>query len=78
MTKLVPNYNLAPTDFDRPLESGEGITRTSAPHARHFRFTITFVHARPLRTTILATSRSEAEKFARTRHQTLISLHHAA
>lgn len=70
----VPNYSLARTDLDRPVREGEGITRTSAKHSRLYGVAIWFSSTRPLRCTIRATSRAQAEEFARNRHPTLTRL----
>lgn len=48
---------------------GEGISRTSDPHARLWPVTVTFTTgSRPMSTTIRALSAGQAEEFARNRH----------
>jgi hypothetical protein len=68
------DYSRPLTDFDRPQAEGPGITRTEAAHARLYSLRITFSLARPLTTTIRATSQAQAERFARNRHPTLTGL----
>jgi hypothetical protein len=62
---------------DPCLNSGEGITRTTNPRAQLYQFEVRMDRLRPLRGTISATSRKQAEQFARARHPnaTQITVH---
>jgi hypothetical protein len=56
------------TTDEQSAQSGEGITRTSAPSAKFWPVLIKFGGGRPMRATIKATSKDEALQFARNRH----------
>lgn len=54
---------------DDPCQSaGEGITRTSEPGARFWPMEVCWPGRRPMRCTIRATSRQQAQQFASARH----------
>ena len=69
-----PSYVFPLTDMDAPLSSGEGITRTSAKVTRLYSMAVWFQADKPMRTSIRAISKKQAESFARARHPTLTRL----
>ena len=70
----VTSYMLPPTEHDQPIASGEGLTRTSATITHLYHLMIWFGASKPMRATIRATTKREAELFARNRHPTLTRL----
>jgi|688.fasta_scaffold420588_3 hypothetical protein len=55
-------------DDDPCLSAGEGITRTTNPRATLWPFEARFPQGRPMRGTIRATGKQQAERFAQNRH----------
>ena len=53
---------------DPCLSAGEGITRTSNPRATLWPFEARFPQGRPMRGTIRATGKQQAQQFAQKRH----------
>jgi hypothetical protein len=62
------------TTEERNAQSGEGITRTSAPGAKFWPVLIKFGGGTPMKATIKATSKDEALQFARNRHPNASSI----
>jgi hypothetical protein len=55
-------------DDDPCLSAGEGITRTTNPRATLWPFEARFPQGRPMRGTIRATGKQQAQQFAQNRH----------
>jgi hypothetical protein len=60
------NYMLLSTD-EHPI-AGEGITRTADPGARLWPYRVMFPGNRPMRGSVLAASKRQAEQFLLARH----------
>jgi hypothetical protein len=73
----VANYMLPVQEFDRPLATGDGITRTTATHTQLYHLLIWFSATKTMRCSIRASSKAQAEQFARNRHPTLSRLEFA-
>ena len=61
------NYKLLSRD-ETLVESGEGITMTAQPGARLWPYQVMFPGNRPMRGSVPAVSKREAERFLRARH----------
>jgi len=64
---LPMNYGLLTRD-ETHVETGEGITMTTEPGAKLWPYRVVFPGNRPMRGSIRAASRRQAERFLRARH----------
>lgn len=68
------SYLLPMADATEPVNTGEGITRTSSKHSRLFAVRVHFQYAKPLTDSIRAMSKAQAKTFAKNRYPTQVKI----
>ena len=68
------SYFMFCADSDQPTAQGEGLTRTASNAAVLFRYRVRLQGNSPLRGTIRAEDRQQAEKFLTNRHPNLTTI----
>lgn len=68
------SYFMFCADSDQPTAQGEGLTRTTSEAAVLFRYRVRLQGSGPLRGTIRAENKQQAEKFLTNRHPNLATI----